>query len=97
MNAGKSTGRPPIQGRYTKKSIQRNREWQRLLREFARDHEADERVSSLTTVQNWELLQAGRGFLPYIPWWSMNQQRFCTTRMSAVASRSATASLRIPD
>jgi hypothetical protein len=34
MHGGKSTGRPPIHGRYAKEPIQRKREWRRVLREL---------------------------------------------------------------
>jgi hypothetical protein len=34
MHGGKSTGRPPIHGRYTQAAIAQKRRWRRLLREL---------------------------------------------------------------
>jgi hypothetical protein len=34
MHGGKSTGRPPIHGRYKKETIHKKREWRRVLREL---------------------------------------------------------------
>jgi hypothetical protein len=34
MHGGRSTGRPPIHGRYTQAAIARKREWRRGLREL---------------------------------------------------------------
>jgi len=34
MHGGKSTGRPPIHGRYTQVAIAQKRRWRRLLREL---------------------------------------------------------------
>jgi hypothetical protein len=36
MHGGKSTGRPPIHGRYKNVTIQKKREWRRVLRELSK-------------------------------------------------------------